>query len=270
MNKLFWFLIVWLLLAIWTILYSDYNPQFKDLLCEQINFCNHSITNQSIELSHDMWNIEGIVHTVSEKIYPEVRFYKDNTWDQILMQEYLKKWTNNCKKASYWIAWSLDGCENITWYTHTYTINRLGIKLWTYSNSRPTSTDNPWIFRKDLIEPFLLSWNRIYEQEWTGLFTRYSYLEYHDFSVWETKDRILEQAKTKNYDGFLYDQERWITTITTGTNYMISYRRWEDYPLYIQYYFRDNKPYYYTADYGWDCMPWPCGLARHDIQLFTK
>lgn len=261
MNKLFWFFIVWLLLAIWGIIYSDYNSQFADFLCQKIQYCNHSIKDQSVRLSYNSWDNRDIIHTVSEVMYPEVWFYKDNNWDQLMMQQYADKW-KKCKKESYWIAWSLDGCENITGYAHTYTINRLGIKLWTYSNSRPTSTDNPWIFRKDLIEPFLLSWNRIYEQEWTGLFTRYSYIEYREFKTWETKEILLSGD---------IDNIQLIGSEGTRSHYYFEptdKNEWEDYN-YV-YHFDDSKSYYYIANYGWDCMPWPCGLARHDIQLFTK
>jgi len=271
MNKLFGFLIVWLLLAIWGIIYSDHNPQFADSLCKRISFCNHSIINQSEKDIIQTWNFDESTTVVKEKIYPQILFDPYTTWDMEIYKRLQSQWIQ-CKDIEWFVIGgdALPGCLNITWYEHTYTIPKIGIKIVAYNNMLPTSLDNPWLIHKDILMPFLLSWNRIYEQQWKTMLWSYPYIEYHDILPWKTKHNVLEQAKTKNYNGFVYDQERWITTIETGSFYMVSYRKWEEYPLFIQYHFKDNKSYYYTMDNWPDCMPWPCGLARHDIQLFTK
>ena len=140
--------------------------------------------------------------------------------------------------------------------------------LWFAISSSGLPTNNVLI--KEETNPFILSWDKLYDISNTSILAYKPYIEYHDMLPWETKNSILEEAKMRNYDWFVYDKEVGITMIGTWTDYIISYRRWEEYPMTISYHFKDNKSYYYTMDNWPDCMPWPCGLARHDIQLFTK
>lgn len=264
MKKLFWFLIVWLLLAIWVILYSDYNSQFKDTLCKKIKFCNHSMINQSNTIS--TWVMLPITTYVIDKKYDFISLY---SWDDTQYYNMLiEKWVQCTYDPDVLIAGDIT-CFNVSWYQHIYEIKKLWMKIESFAiSSSGLPTNN--VLTKEEKNPFILSWDKFYDISDTSILAYKPYIEYHDMLPWETKDSILEQAKTKDYDGFVYDQERWITTLETGSVYIVSYRKWEEYPLFIQYHFQESKPYYYTADYGPDCNPWPCGLARHDIQLFTK
>lgn len=155
----------------------------------------------------------------------------------------------------------------------------MGIKVVAYTNTSPTSIDNPWLLHKQISMPILLSWNTLYHKKlnWDAF---WQYIEYHELQPGETKESVLQHAMDLHYDGFVYDKESWITSweiqsnnqtnYTNRYSYTLPYRKGDEYPLHITYYFQDGKSYYYRANYGSECLPGPCGFWKHDIQLFTK
>lgn len=141
MNKLFWFLIVWLLLAIWGVIYSNYNHQFGNLLCKKINFCNHSMIDQSIDQkSIFSWEINkhddaitpiNWYNPIDQNVFQRITDDEIDTYGKITWSEISYPW-----KQIATIQWNKIRYKNISimlpldmiWWNHRFSVNSWSIK----------------------------------------------------------------------------------------------------------------------------------------------
>lgn len=217
--------------------------------------------NTTIERNNNWFSWTTIIYTTWTRIYNEIWLSNDNKDDIELFTKLESQW-ENCKNRAYGIWGWRNGCENITWYTHTYTLPNLWIIINAYSKALPDTTNNPGIFNSFIKQPFSLASNKIY----TSAF----YIEYHDLEqglstwawdiVWKSPDTIEFEGKKYNKDINSISENNIIYRSKNDNNYMV-----------LQYIFQNGKPYYYTTwSNGLWCTPAPCELDIHDIKYFMK
>lgn len=207
-----------------------------------------------------------ITHSVKERLYDQVEFFWDESKYLEKYNELISQWYK-CIKDDNAMQWELI-CYNVKWYSHEYEISWFKVKIIWYNEVMNNMAHNPWILDKNIVSPFILSGNTVYD---TYLSWR-SYVQYFEFKEWETVESVLSKAKASNIWGLTFDDKIWINKDWTW-KYLLSFSKsiWRinEY-MDLLYYFNPDKNYYYVINYGGDCQPWPCGLSRHKIELFYE
>jgi hypothetical protein len=253
-------LVLLCLLIIW--LYK--NNKIMDNICELLNYCKNINIESNVTVNNNFniisWDI--IQYTTWMKNYEEVWFSPNITGDREIFQKLKSQW-KICKEKSYGIGWWSDGCNNIIWYKHTYTISKLWLQIEAYQNAMVNNTDNPGIFSFNVQQPFIVSGSSIKEIRRSWVNTEEYVLQYHDMDNSNTIEKILSN------DAKLFWYTWDINLIETGI-YNVFYQIWDEYFLKT-YYFQTGKNYYYTYIVPWSsCAPWPCGFDRHKVIYFLK
>ena len=282
MKKILWICIILLWWAIGLILSADYNLRVADFFCTTVHYCNNiqesDMINQNKENEETMWT-ENVIYTTGTQLY-EVSFDLSNPVQQKLFEDY-STINSTCEVDGPFGIGGGPWCSNITWFTHTYTYQKLWISIVAYGGImwNQDLVDNPWLLSPSISNPFVLSgsiinyswqqWNHIEEEK----------ILYKEFQNWETIEWLIAYAIKQKLDGIPYYNHRefklwelqnfYDDYILYSINYLDSKNNRNRNNLYI---FKPWKSYYYILDRESEatCIPVGCWYDKHEITYFTK